>query len=226
MGTCEITPEDGVPFVTSFQVTCADVVDEDTPLNYSLYVNNSSDALQTVTSPVFQPFTLESGSEADDYWVNITVIITDAFGRRLTIQLAVQVIYSTTTDVTTVDFLTTFGDIMTTNDDTFTTAADLANTVHIVTTDGDLASAIVTAEANVDANTTDVRGIPANTYVSIGDLNLTYSHLYVTHSATLAKKASYRCVIDEYKYSISPLLSPTFYSAVIGMLSVCFTHIF
>ena len=187
MGTCEITPEDGVPFVTSFQVTCADVVDEDTPLNYSLYVNNSSDALQTVTSPVFQPFTLESGSEADDYWVNITVIITDAFGRRLTIQLAVQVIYSTTTDVTTVDFLTTFDDIMTTIDDTFTTAADLANTVHIVTTDGDLTSAIVTAEANVDANTTDVRGIPANTYVSIGDLNLTYSHLHVTHSATLAK---------------------------------------
>ena len=86
-----------MPLVTSFQVTCDGVVDEDTPLNYNLYVNCSSDALQTVTSPVFEPFTLESGSEADDYWVNITVTITDSLGASSTIDLAVQVLDEVTT---------------------------------------------------------------------------------------------------------------------------------
>ena len=96
-GTCQITPEEGVPLVTSFHVTCADVIDEDTPLSYSLYVNNRSDALQTVTSPVFEPFTLESGSEADDYWVNITVTITDSLDASVNIGLFVQVLDEFTT---------------------------------------------------------------------------------------------------------------------------------
>ena len=95
-GTCQITPEQGAAFLTSFHVSCADVVDEDTPLNYSLYVSYSSDALQTVTSPVFEPFTLELGSEADDYWVNITVTITDLLGASSIIDLAVQVFNETT----------------------------------------------------------------------------------------------------------------------------------
>ena len=86
-----------MPLVTSFQVTCDGVVDEDTPLNYNLYVNCSSDALQTVTSPVFEPFTLESGSEADGYWVNITVTITDSLGASLNIGLIVQVLDELTT---------------------------------------------------------------------------------------------------------------------------------
>ena len=103
VGTCRITPDDGVSLVTYFYVICNDVVDENTPLNYSLYVNYSSVALQTWTWPVFQPFTLESGSEADDYWVNITVIITDSFDDPLTIQLAVQVFGQPTTDVTTAE---------------------------------------------------------------------------------------------------------------------------
>ena len=96
-GTCQITPEEGVPLVTLFEVTCADVIDEDTPLSYSLYVGYRSDALQTVTSPVFEPFTLESGSEADDYWVNITVTITDSLGASLNIGLIVQVLDELTT---------------------------------------------------------------------------------------------------------------------------------
>ena len=96
-GTCQITPEQGVPLVTLFQVTCVDVVDEDTPLNFLLYVNNSSDALQTVTSPLFDPFTLESGSEADDYWVNITVTITDSLDASVNIGLFVQVLDEFTT---------------------------------------------------------------------------------------------------------------------------------
>ena len=86
-----------MPLVTLFQVTCADVADEDTPLSYSLYVNYNSDALQTVTSPVFEPFTLESGSEADDYWVNITVTITDSLDASVNIRLFVQVLYEFTT---------------------------------------------------------------------------------------------------------------------------------
>ena len=105
-GTCQITPEEGVPLVTSFHVTCADVIDEDTPLSYSLYVNNRSDALQTVTSPGFEPFTLESGSEADDYWVNITVIIIDSLNTSVSIDLRVQVnIEPTTESATTEDTL-------------------------------------------------------------------------------------------------------------------------
>ena len=86
-----------MPLVTSFQVTCDGVVDEDTPLNFLLYVNNSSDALQTVTSPLFDPFTLESGSEADDYWVNVTVTITDSLNASSTIDLSVQVLNEVTT---------------------------------------------------------------------------------------------------------------------------------
>ena len=148
--------------MTSFHVTCADVIDEDTPLSYSLYVNNRSDALQTVTSPVFEPFTLESGSEADDYWVNITVIITDAFGLPLNVQLTVKVpeLMTTVTDVTTGDFMTTVGDLMTTDDVLMTTDGDLITSAgDLVTTAGDLATTIVTAEANVGANITDVTGM-------------------------------------------------------------------
>ena len=150
-----------MPLVTLFQVTCADVVDEDTPLSYSLYVNGSSDALQTVTSPVFEPFTLESGSEADDYWVNITVTITDPFGAHLTVQLAVLVYEQQTTeqttenDVTTLDeYLTTVGEHdVTMSDDVATTVeeSDVLSTDGIVTTGHDL----VTAIAEIDVTAVD-----------------------------------------------------------------------
>ena len=108
--TSQTTPEEGIAFVTPFYVSYAD----DTPLNYSLDVNNSSDALQTLTSPVFQPFTLESGSEADYFWVNVIVTITDSFGAHLTVKLAVLVSQPQTTEQTTENDATTLGDLVTT----------------------------------------------------------------------------------------------------------------
>ena len=165
-GTCQITPEEGVPLVTSFHVTCADVDDDDTPLYYSLYVNGSSDALQTVTSPVFEPFTLELGSEADDYWVNITVTITDPFGAYLTVQLAVLVYEQQTTEQTTEGDVTTLGDPVTTVSDSETTPTISYPVTTVVDS--------VTIVANNLTTAADLEEILAELFVRDEQVALTY----------------------------------------------------
>ena len=63
---------------------------------------------------MFEPFTLESGSEADYFWVNVIVTITDSFGAHLTVKLAVLVSQPQTTEQTTENDATTLGDLVTT----------------------------------------------------------------------------------------------------------------
>ena len=221
-GTCQITPEEGVAFVTLFQVTCADVVDEDTPLNYSLYVDYRSDALQTVTSPVFEPFTLESGSEADDYWVNITVTITDPFGAHLTVELAVLVFERPTTeqttendvttlgdyvttvgehDVTTTDvFLTTIGDTTTIYEDDVTTAVDPVTTavdpvttaVDPVTTAGDAVTTVGDALTTADGAVTTA----GDAVTTASDAVTTASNLVVTDGDVTTFAATDTSIVD------------------------------
>ena len=163
-----------MPLMTSFQVTCADVVDEDTPLNYSLYVNYNSDALQTVTSPVFEPFTLELGSEADDYWVNITVTITDPFGAHLTVQLAVLVYEQQTTEQTTEGDVTTLGDPVTTVSDSETTPTISYPVTTVVDSVTTVANSLTTAGEFMTAVTADLEEILAELFVRDEQVALTY----------------------------------------------------
>ena len=163
-----------MPLVTSFHVTCADVEDDDTPLYYSLYVNGSSDALQTVTSRVFEPFTLELGSEADDYWVNITVTITDPFGAHLTVQLAVLVYEQQTTEQTTEGDVTTLGDPVTTVSDSETTPTISYPVTTVVDSVTTVANSLTTAGEFMTAVTADLEEILAELFVRDEQVALTY----------------------------------------------------